>query len=146
MNRLILFIFLSLSFLVAKAQTAVQFIDVLNSQPIACGGVSTFYWSNPWGTTVKVKQTRQWVGIDDGLQADIDVATWVTDASGNTGSMLARQQLDAYAGRSFEQERWHSFAPDFIVIPPGGGAKMQVFCNPIFGGTNVQALFSIIFE
>lgn len=86
---------------------------------------------------------RQWVGLDYTLESDTQAMSLVLDSAGTAIGLLVIQQLDNYKHRSFEQERWVSYAPNYIEIPVGGSIQLQTFCNRIFGGANAHVMLAI---
>lgn len=117
--------------------------QVINTGPQPCDtkAVTAEWKVGPSGA--QLVMSRQWVGFDYSLESDTDVTTSIIDASGNVIATVNRQQLDNYKHRSFEQERWVSFAPFTMTIPPNGGLRVSGFCNPIAGGSNFHITVSV---
>lgn len=117
---------------------------VLNTGPFACDGqVRHFGWWNTSGSALKVMVARQWTGFDYTLESDTHVETHVVAGNTSDLGLLVIQQLDNYKHRSFEQERWVSFAPSYVEIPAGGGLQTDVLCNKIAGAANTHVTVSI---
>lgn len=117
---------------------------VLNTGPFACDNqVRHFGWWNTSGSALKVMVARQWTGFDYTLESDTHVETHVVAGNTSDLGLLVIQQLDNYKHRSFEQERWVSFAPSYVEIPAGGGLQTDVLCNKIAGAANTHVTVSI---
>lgn len=86
---------------------------------------------------------RQWVGLDGGLESDTHAETYVMGGDGKPLGLLIVQQLDNYRHRSFEQERWVSFAPNYVEIPADGGLQLNAVCHQISGGSNAHVFLHI---
>lgn len=130
-----------------QAQTAAGGLHgalVLNTDPFPCDGqLREFGWWNTSGNALKVVLARQWTGFDYSLESDMHVETHVMASPSDDRELLVIQQLDNYKHRSFEQERWVSFAPSYVEIPAGGGLKTVTRCNRIAGAANAHVTVSI---
>lgn len=117
---------------------------ILDTEPFPCDHQErTWRWTNPLSVPVKVVLSRQWIGLDYGVESDTQAISYVFAPGDVIISMLAIQQLDNYRHRSFEQERVMSFAPSYVEIPVGGGVLLKSFCNKISGGNNAHVTLSI---
>lgn len=121
-------------------------LHIINTGPFPCDGkLRWWYWDNPYDKPLQVMIVRQWTGLDYGLESDTHVESYVVGpAPGKVPlELLTIQQLDNYKHRSFEQERWVSFAPSYMEVPADGGIQTLSTCNPSTGGTDVHVLVEI---
>ena len=131
----------------AAAPGGVQGIGpIIDTGPFPCDSQPRHWvWRNPFSTPKKVVMVRQWVGFDYTLESDTQVDAYVVAPGDVPIMMLVIQQLDNYKHRSFEQERWVSFAPNYIEVPVGGGIALHAYCNRIAGGTNAHVNLAVWF-
>lgn len=132
---------------VAAEQIAFSW-PVIDTLAMPCDSRVRWYsWANGFGKPILIVKARQWTGVARGLEADVDVRSFVLNSAGQPERQLVWQQLDLYNSRSIEQEREVDFGAHHIPLNANETVILSIVCHPISGGGTVHgtlALYALV--